>query len=485
MAATAPARAVLALILLGTALRLGFAATLGLGIDESYMVAAGRVLRWSYFDHPPVSWWLSAEAARLVGSEAALVVRLPFVALFALSTWLMWRLASALFGARAGLWAAVAFNLSPVFGVTAASWVLPDGPLLCALLAAAYCLARALPDEHRWSWWIGAGAASGLALLSKYSAGLCIAGAGLYLLTQAEHRRWLTRPQPYVAALVAVALFAPVLVWNATHGWASFAFQGGRAEVEGLRPFGPLLVLGGEALFVLPWIWLPMMLAFLRALRDGPRAWRTWLLCCLGVLPVVLFALIGLWSRHVLFHWAAPGYLMLFPLLGAWLAEWETRRPRVLHRVTAGTAALLVIAAALVVGAVRLGVPAAFARKGDPTLQAVDWTALRPALAERGLLDRKGMRVAALNWQEGGKVGYGLGPDVPLVVLGPDPRQFGKAVLTPGEDLVLVSARPITVERLASEGVAFAHLGAAFAVPLRADGPAEVQVVLGEGLRAP
>ena len=71
-------------------------------------------------------------------------MRLPFIALFALSTWLMYRLGTAIADARAGLWAAVLLNLSPVFGVTTGTWVLPDGPLDCALLGAALCLVRAL-----------------------------------------------------------------------------------------------------------------------------------------------------------------------------------------------------------------------------------------------------------------------------------------------------------------------------------------------------
>src|SRR3954451_10877079 len=86
-----------------TLIRILFAATTGLGVDESYMVAAGRVLSLGYFDHPPASWWLSWGAAHLFGSEHPVVVRLPFIALFALSTWLMYRLGAAVADARAGL----------------------------------------------------------------------------------------------------------------------------------------------------------------------------------------------------------------------------------------------------------------------------------------------------------------------------------------------------------------------------------------------
>jgi hypothetical protein len=52
------------LILATAALRLAFGWALGLGIDESYMVASGRELQFGYFDHPPLAWWLAWAAAR-------------------------------------------------------------------------------------------------------------------------------------------------------------------------------------------------------------------------------------------------------------------------------------------------------------------------------------------------------------------------------------------------------------------------------------
>ena len=69
--------------------RLAFAAAFGLGVDESYMVVAGRKPQLSYFDHPPVAWWLAWAASHLAGSDSPVVVRLPFIALFALTTALM------------------------------------------------------------------------------------------------------------------------------------------------------------------------------------------------------------------------------------------------------------------------------------------------------------------------------------------------------------------------------------------------------------
>jgi 4-amino-4-deoxy-L-arabinose transferase-like glycosyltransferase len=465
-------RSIFQLIAVTTMIRLAFAATTGLGVDESYMVTAGRAFSLGYFDHPPASWWLSWGAAHLLGSEAPVAVRLPFILLFAGSQYLIWRIGCVVANREAAFWAAVALNISPVFGVTTGTWVLPDGPLDTALLGAAVCLLYALPAQgpRAAAWWSAAGICGGLALCSKYSAVLTIAGAFLYLAVTPAHRPWLRRPQPYLAGALTLLVFSPVLVWNATHGWASFAFQGDRAMGVRFHPLMPLQTLAGEALFVLPWFWVPMMIAFVAALRrSAPLPHR--LLACLAAPPIVAFALISAWSsQHILYHWAAPGYLMLFPLLGETIA-------RLLHRawmrrMLAGSAAL-VLAAMLAVSAQLqfdwLGSSLAAVMHNDPTAEGLDWTSLQDDLHTRGLLPPRGL-VAALNWRDAGKIGYALGPDATMLCLNADPRQFGIAdppEAYAGQDVLLLLVDPAerateqarawfeTVDALAPSSVVF------------------------------
>ena len=131
-------------VLLATALRLVFANFTGLGIDESYMVAASDHFAASYFDHPLASWWLELGSRALFHSMAPLVVRLPFILLSAVSSWLIYKITLRLYGRSAAFWAVVAYNISPVFSLAFGSWVLPDGPLDAALLAAP------MPCSRRW-----------------------------------------------------------------------------------------------------------------------------------------------------------------------------------------------------------------------------------------------------------------------------------------------------------------------------------------------
>jgi len=488
--ARTPSGGLTVLILVTLIARLLFAASLGLGIDESYMVAAGRELQLSYYDHPPIAWWLAWAAAHIAGNDGALVVRLPFIALFALTTVLMYRVTTALFDGRAGLWAAVVLNAAPVLGVTSASWVLPDGPLMAALLGAVAGLIRALRAEGRaaWGWWLGTGSCAGLALSSKYSAALTILGAILFLLTESTSRRWLSRPQPYMAGLAALVLFSPALIWNARHGWISFLFQGERAGGH-FHPLGPLAAIAGAALYFLPWIWLPLVLCGVDALRRGPGDRSRWLLVCLAAPPIVFFTVVSLWSR-VLFHWTAPGYLMLVPLLGEAIAHRCNRG--YIRRLAIATGTLVVFGAALVAAEVRFNLlPSALTDllpQHDPALAAVDWVSLRDELAKRGLLDRPRLVVAATRWLDAGKIDYALEGRIRVLCLGSDPRQYG--ITAPvgnytGWDVLLAAPHLPPAQVAARFGSMFSSIDALEPVTvLHANRPAmTVPLYLGHGLR--
>ena len=137
-----PATATLVIILAFLAFRLALSLSVGLGVDESYSLANARDLSLSYFDHPPLHLWIAHVSEELFG--AAPLARLPFLLMFAGTTWMMFRFTERLFSSPAGVWAALAVNLSGFFTVAAGEWILPDGPLLLCLSGAGMCFARIL-----------------------------------------------------------------------------------------------------------------------------------------------------------------------------------------------------------------------------------------------------------------------------------------------------------------------------------------------------
>jgi len=219
-------------------LRLAWSASLGPGNDESYYYLFTVHRDWSYFDQPPMLAVVERLGIALAGGTvSAFSLRLGFILLFAGSTWLMARVTSRLYGPRAGFLAALALNVTAYHGSAAATFALPDGPLLFFWLLTLDRLAVALDAPGTSRPWLGVGLAWGGALLSKYHAVFLPAATLLYLAIEPSARPWLRRAGPYIAVACGLALFSPVLWWNATHSWASFAFQGGGPSAG--SPSGP------------------------------------------------------------------------------------------------------------------------------------------------------------------------------------------------------------------------------------------------------
>ena len=71
-----------------TTARLVFSRLVGFGVDEFYILSISHDLQLSYLDHPPLHIWLAHFGQMVLGQGHA--VRLPFVLLSAISSWLMY-----------------------------------------------------------------------------------------------------------------------------------------------------------------------------------------------------------------------------------------------------------------------------------------------------------------------------------------------------------------------------------------------------------
>ena len=430
-------RAAVVIVAAFLAARLAFALLVGPGVDESYTLAISRALDLSYFDHPPLHQWIVHFAAKTLGE--GLGARLPFILLFAATGWTYYRMTADLFGSQAAIVALFALNASPFFFASAGTWIVPDGPLLFGLAAAAWALARlffAAPVDRAsvWRLWLVAGVALGVAGLSKYSAALSVLGLLAFVAGSRSQRRWLADPAPYVAAAGALVLIAPVAVWNLRHGWVSFGFQGARgAPGAALKPAQLLAMALGEIAYLSPWLAAPLAMGLAAAWRKRADPRRLFLLC-LALPPILVFTLTPLWGARGLPHWTMPGWFFAFALMGAW-AEDRGVSGRALRRWAFASAGLLAAMVAIVSVEAATGWPLRLLphRPGaDPTLEAFGWRGLRDAPALRP----PPAFVLAAKWSDAGKIALALGPEVPVFVVSDDPR--GWAFVPAGDGL----ARP-------------------------------------------
>jgi dolichol-phosphate mannosyltransferase len=324
-----------ALVLLSTAARLVFAAAAGLKYEEAYYWNYGQHLALSYFDHPPMVGWMARLSTGILGN-AELFVRLPAILLFAGSLVLVHRVARELFDSRVALGAAVLMTILPAFEFYS-MMLLPDAPLLFFWSLGLWCGHR-LISEGNPRWWWGVGLATGLGMLSKYPAAL-IPLAPLLLALQGR-RELLRRWELAGAALLAVLLFSPVLVWNAQNDWASLLYQG-TSRMNEATSFQDRF--GGSLLNQLLMLSPGGLLAVVWALDKALRRWRDprflYLLC--ACVPFLGLMLLVSTRRLVQMNWPLPGYVAATILLAALWSEtgvWKHRR---------GLLALVLVPAAL------------------------------------------------------------------------------------------------------------------------------------------
>jgi 4-amino-4-deoxy-L-arabinose transferase-like glycosyltransferase len=486
-----PKQAVLLIILVTALARVGMDSVFGLGWDEAYRVGYARIFALSYYDIPPLHVWLVGAWAKFVGSENSLLLRLPFVALFAGSTWMLFRLTAKLYDEVAGLWAAIALNLAPVFTFADGSWVLPDGTLIFFLLAGANIVARILFEAPARSnlLWIAAGVCGGLAFLSKYQAVFLFLGVLVFLLTVPSQRRWLAAPGPWLAALSGLIVFAPAILWNLQHGLIGLSFQTDRIATGGGFTLKWLpQSIGGQMLYLLPWQGVPLAYVLGRALWQGPAVQKSWFLALLAIGPVAAFTIASLWT-HTLPHWSMPGWLFAFPLLGAPLASFARTRPRLLWYGTTLSAAILVAFAGAMVAQARNGwvtrASPALVKKGDPTLDLFNWGELAAALAERHLIDQQTPAVAAVHWMQAAKANYVIGQMIPVLCLGEDPQQFiylHDSAQFIGRDIIVLGTEQFIAPRMQRLAANFERLERLQPVVLHRNGQPVVTLELFRGV---
>jgi len=222
----------LGVVVLAFALRVIYCGQVELLPEEAYYWNYSRHLDFGYLDHPPMVAWLIRMGTAAFG-DTEFGVRAGALCCSAISTLFMYRLTRNLFGAPSGLVAVALFQTLPFFFLTG-MLLTPDAPLTAAWSATLYFLERALIGRKSAAWW-GAGVCLGLGLQSKYTILLLGLSAFIFMLLDPQSRRWLRRWEPYGAASLAVAIFSPVIVWNAQHEWASFVFQTSRRLAESPR----------------------------------------------------------------------------------------------------------------------------------------------------------------------------------------------------------------------------------------------------------
>ena len=299
--------AVAALILL----RAVMAPRLPLSADEAYYWLWSKHLAAGYYDHPPLVAFVIRLGTWLFG-DSEFGVRFGGVILSVLTSWFVWRAAAAILRdeTRAAL-AALLFNLTLMVGVEMLA-VTPDTPSIAATAAFVFCLAK-IQATQDVRWWLWAGAAAGLGLLSKYSGVFVGAGGLVWLLASPKARPWLKTPWPWAGGALAVLIFLPNLWWQSQHHWMTFVFQFGRVTGGHLTARFLVEFAGAQLGLATPFI---LALAVLGAWRARPRDDDRFLLLAL-LAPALIYFVVHALHDRVQGNWPC----FLYPMLAILAAD--------------------------------------------------------------------------------------------------------------------------------------------------------------------
>ncbi len=186
--------------------------------DELYFLAAGQHLAFGYVDQPPLTPLLARVSAIATGNTLAGLRVLPALALVALvvATAAMSRQLGA---GRAGqlLAALAAATCGEYLGAMhELTTTTPD----FVFWAVTLLLVMRLLASQDPRWWLAIGACVGVASEAKWNiAFLAVALAAGFLVTDA--RRLLRSRYLLLGCVIAAALAAPDVIWQAAHGWPS------------------------------------------------------------------------------------------------------------------------------------------------------------------------------------------------------------------------------------------------------------------------
>ncbi|MDE2377339.1 glycosyltransferase family 39 protein [Bradyrhizobium sp.] len=250
-----------------TVLRIVYASAIELRTDEAYYWTFSRENVLSFLDHPPGIAWLIRFGTAMFG-DTALGVRFGGIVAMLVTQLLLADIVRRITHDTRAIAFAVLMPEAALYYGLLMSKVSPDVAMIPFAVAMMWSLVR-LAQSGDGRWWLAAGLFAGLSLLSKFTAIMFAPAVLAFALVPDWRWRWLRSPYPYLAALIAIAVFSPVLIWNAQHEWASFRFQLVRATANygiSIRTIGDYI---GLQFGLVGFVLLPVVLSGLTL-----TAWR-------------------------------------------------------------------------------------------------------------------------------------------------------------------------------------------------------------------
>ena len=356
-------------------LRLVAAAWTPLTFDEAYYWIWSKHLAFGYYDHPP-GVALVIRLGTMIAGDTELGVRLISILLALPMSFAVFRTAEILFGRRVAANATILLNVT-LMAAVGTLIVTPDSPLLVTSSFVLFFLAKVL-ESGRGAWWLAVGVATGLALASKYTAMFFGPAIVIWLISVPKLRRWFASPWLYLGGLTALAVFSPVILWNADHHWVSFIKQLGRSEVIQFKPAFIGELIPTQIAFATPFVFvLGAMGLYALSRRDGGALASRALVNAMFWTITLYFLWHSLHAR-VEANWFAPVYppLAIAAAAAVDVTLWGRRSQRVVNFCLRWASPVGIVMFACLILQANTGILTGFRRDATVRSVGVGWRTL-------------------------------------------------------------------------------------------------------------
>lgn len=278
--------------------------------DEAHYWEWSRRLDLSYYSKGPMIAYLIYLGTSLFG-DTVFGIRFMAVLFSALSSILMYSLGKKMYDEKVGLFSAILIQIIPLFSTYGILFTI-DSPFIFFWISALFLFREAVNQSQilnlkSQKYWLLLGLSIGLGLLTKYTMVFFYLCACLFLAFSAEKRRLLLTRGPYIALLISLIVFSPVILWNAQHDWVTLKHTAGQAHIAqgiqlSLKSFAEFM--GSQLGVITPLLLILMIVSVLKLGRKLEGSYLFWF-----SVPVLAFFLFKSIQAKVQANWALPGYI--------------------------------------------------------------------------------------------------------------------------------------------------------------------------------
>ena len=307
-------------------IRLLIVFTMGIMPQDAYYYLYSEHLDFSYFDHPPMVAYMLRLFGLVLGKSVVAIKLTDFTVTF-LSLLAFYKLTRYFLSEKQAVRASLFYGTTLLLTVLSINTT-PDVPLMLFWTLALIFSYKALFGGDT-KYWIAAGLLMGLAFISKYTGLFLLFGFFAFLVFSKAHRKYLLSKQSILLLVFFAIGIYPVVYWNYSNDWASFAFQtadrAGSIEEFKLHPELFLGNLATQLMLLIPFLFVGMVVIVFKMIKKVIRQKalpnEKHLFLMLFSLPIILFFFGVSLIYWVKLNWIMPGYISAIILVTAFLSQ--------------------------------------------------------------------------------------------------------------------------------------------------------------------